>query len=78
MNLSAIMTDSRYPGIASNKLWYEAFSTSPVAFPVRYPDGRWAGPPANAGSNPMNEVQNAGTLILSVRLCNRYLPSTKN
>ena len=54
MNLSAIMTDSRYPGIASNKLWYEAFSTSPVAFPVRYPDGRWAGPPANAGSNPMN------------------------
>ena len=60
MNLSAIMTDSRYPGIASNKLWYEAFSTSPVAFPVRYPDGRWAGPPANAGSNPMNEVQNSG------------------
>ena len=60
MNLSAIMTDSRYPGIASNKLWYEAFSTSPVAFPVRYPDGRWAGAPANAGSNPMNEVQNSG------------------
>lgn len=60
MNLSAIMTDSRYPGIASNKLWYEAFSTSPVAFPVRYPDGRWAGPPANAGYNPMNEVQNSG------------------
>ena len=60
MNLSAIMTDSRYPGIASNKLWYVAFSTSPVAFPVRYPDGRWAGPPANAGSNPMNEVQNSG------------------
>lgn len=60
MNLSAIMTDSRYPGIASNKLWYEAFSTSPVAFPVRYPDGRWAGPPANAGSNPMNEVQDSG------------------
>lgn len=60
MNLSAIMTDSRYPGIASNKLWYEAFSTSPVAFPVRYPDGRWAGPPANAGSNPMHEVQNSG------------------
>lgn len=60
MNLAAIMTDSRYPGIASNKLWYEAFSTSPVAFPVRYPDGRWAGPPANAGSNPMNEVQNSG------------------
>ena len=60
MNLSAIMTDSRYPGIASNKLWYEAFSTSPVAFPVRYPDARWACPQANAGSNPMNEVQNSG------------------
>lgn len=60
MNLSAIMVDSRYPGISSSKLWYEAFSTSPVAFPVRYPDGRWAGPPANAGSNPMNEVQNTG------------------
>lgn len=60
MNLSAMMTDSRYPGISSSKLWYEAYSTSPVAFPVRYPDGRWAGPPANSGTNPMNEVQNSG------------------
>ena len=60
MNLAAMMVDSHYPGISAAKLWYGAFSSSPVAFPVRYPDGRWAGPPANAGSNPMNEVQNNG------------------
>lgn len=60
MNLAAMLVDARYPGISAAKLWYLSYATSPVAFPVRYPDGRWAGPTANAGSNPLNEVQNNG------------------
>lgn len=60
MNLAAMMVDSRYPGISASKIWYGAFSTSPIGFPVNYPGERWAGPPANAGTNPMNELQNSG------------------
>ncbi|MBB4034177.1 TonB-linked SusC/RagA family outer membrane protein [Dysgonomonas hofstadii] len=60
MNIAAMLVDSRYPGISAGNLWYLAYSTSPVAYPVRYPDGRWAGPTANAGNNPKNEVQNNG------------------
>jgi len=60
MNLSAMLVDSKYPGISAGNLWYLAYSTTPVAYPVRYPDGRWAGPVANGGNNPKNEVQNNG------------------
>lgn len=60
MNLAAMLVDSRYPAASSSKIWYMAYSTSPVAFPIRYPDGRWAGPPANTGANPVNELQNTG------------------
>ena len=60
MNLAAMMVDSRYPGVSASRIWYEAYAASPVAFPIRYPDGRWAGPPANAGVNPMDLLQNSG------------------
>ena len=60
LNISALLVDAKYPGISSGTLWYHVLSTSPVAFPVRYPDGRWAGPKANSGVNPLNEVQNKG------------------
>lgn len=60
MNIGAMLVDSRYPAFSSNNLWYWSYTTSPVAFPVRYPDGRWAGPSANQGSNPMDRVQNSG------------------
>lgn len=52
MNLAAMMVDSRYPGVSAARIWYEAYAASPVAFPIRYPDGRWAGPPANARRQP--------------------------
>lgn len=60
LNLAAMLVDSKYPGITAGNLWYLSYSTTPIAFPVRYPDGRWAGPIANAGNNPKNEVQNNG------------------
>lgn len=60
MNLSAMLVNARYPGISAGKLWYLTYATTPVAFPVRYPDGKWAGPGNNGGSNPFNEVQNNG------------------
>lgn len=60
MNLSAMLVNSKYPGISAGKLWYLSYATTPVAFPIRYPDGKWAGPGNNGGANPFNEVQNNG------------------
>lgn len=60
LNIGAMLVNARYPGISAGKLWYLAFATTPVAFPTQYPDGRWAGPIANGGSNPLNDVQNSG------------------
>lgn len=60
MNLSAMLVNSKYPGISSGKLWYLSYATTPVAFPIQYPDGKWAGPGNNGGANPFNEVQNNG------------------
>lgn len=60
LNLTGMLVNSRYPGISAGNLWYLAYATTPVAYPTRYPDGRWAGPLNNGGSNPLNEVQNNG------------------
>lgn len=60
MNLSAMLVNSKYPGISAGKLWYLSYATTPVAFPIQYPDGKWAGPGNNGGANPFNEVQNNG------------------
>jgi TonB-linked SusC/RagA family outer membrane protein len=58
MNLDAMLVNQRFPGISAGNIWYLTFSTTPVGFPVRYQDGKWAGP--TDGANPMNEVQNNG------------------
>jgi len=60
LNLGAMLVNSRYPGISSAKLWYLSYATTPVGFPIKYPDGKWAGPVNNGGNNPLNEVQNNG------------------
>lgn len=60
MNLAAMLVNARYPGISSGRLWYLAYATTPVGYPTRYPDGKWAGPTNNGGANPLNEVQNNG------------------
>ena len=60
MNLAAMLTNARYPGISAGSLWYLSYATTPVGFPIGYPDGKWAGPTNNGGSNPLNEVQNNG------------------
>src|SRR5690606_24167176 len=60
LNLGAMLVDARYPGISSSQLWYLSFATTPIAFPTRYPDGRWAGPVTDGGNNPLNDVQNSG------------------
>jgi TonB-linked SusC/RagA family outer membrane protein len=60
MNLDAMLVSSRYPGLSANKIWYNAYLTPPIAFPIQYPDGSWAGPFNNGGSNPLNEIQNSG------------------
>ncbi|MCS3798614.1 TonB-dependent receptor [Niastella sp. OAS944] len=60
LNLDAMLVNSRYPGTSAGGIWYAAYATNPVAFPVSYPGGKWAGPRNNGGSNPFNLVQNAG------------------
>lgn len=60
LNLGAMLVNARYPGISAGSLWYQSYATTPVAYPTRYPDGKWAGPITNGGSNPLNEVQNNG------------------
>ncbi|SFD02244.1 TonB-linked outer membrane protein, SusC/RagA family [Chitinophaga sp. CF118] len=60
LNIAAMLVNSRYPGTSAADIWYAAYATNPVAFPVKYPGNLWAGPRNNGGSNPFNLVQNAG------------------
>ncbi|THU39643.1 TonB-dependent receptor [Niastella caeni] len=60
LNLDAMLVNSRYPGTSAGRIWYAAYATNPISFPVAYPGGKWAGPRNNGGSNPFNLVQNAG------------------
>ena len=60
LNLDAMLVNSKYPGLSAASIWYDAFSTNPIAFPIQYPGGKWAGPINNGGVNPYNEVQNDG------------------
>ncbi len=60
VNLAAMLVNSRYPGVSSSSIWYSAYATNPISFPSRYPDGKWAGPLNNGGTNPLNQVQNSG------------------
>lgn len=60
LNLDAMLVNSRYPGTSAGRIWYAAYATNPISFPVSYPGNKWAGPRNNGGSNPYNLVQNAG------------------
>ncbi|SIO14899.1 TonB-dependent receptor [Chitinophaga niabensis] len=60
LNLAAMLVNSRYPGSPASAIWYNSYSTNPIAFPVQYPDKMWAGPRNNGGANPFNLVQNRG------------------
>ncbi len=60
LNLDAMLVNSRYPGSSAGRIWYAAYATNPISFPVSYPGNKWAGPRNNGGSNPFNLVQNAG------------------
>jgi TonB-linked SusC/RagA family outer membrane protein len=60
LNLDAMLVNSRYPGNSAASIWYAAYATNPISFPVSYPGDKWAGPRNNGGSNPFNLVQNAG------------------
>lgn len=60
LNIGAMLVNSRYPGTSAAGIWYAAYATNPISFPVSYPDGKFAGPVNNGGSNPFNLVQNAG------------------
>ncbi|NLR61418.1 SusC/RagA family TonB-linked outer membrane protein [Chitinophaga polysaccharea] len=60
LNLASMLVNSRYPGNSAGAIWYAAYGTNPISFPVKYPGDKWAGPRNNGGANPFNMVQNAG------------------
>ncbi|WP_423737508.1 TonB-dependent receptor [Chitinophaga caseinilytica] len=60
LNLAAMLVNSRYPGASAGSIWYSAYATNPIAYPIEYPGGFAAGPPNTAGVNPFNLVQNQG------------------
>ncbi|WP_143305795.1 TonB-dependent receptor [Chitinophaga vietnamensis] len=60
LNLASMLVNARYPGYPAGGIWYEAYATNPIAFPVKYPNNMWAGPRNNGGANPFNMVQNSG------------------
>lgn len=60
LNIAAMLVNSRYPGTSAGGIWYAAYATNPISFPVKYPGNLWAGPRNNGGSNPFNLVQNSG------------------
>lgn len=60
LNLASMLVNSRYPGYPAGGIWYATYSANPIAFPVKYPGDKWAGPANNGGNNPFNMVQNSG------------------
>jgi len=60
LNLDAMLVNSRYPGVSAASVWYSAYATNPIAFPIKYPGNKWAGPMANGGTNPFSALQNSG------------------
>jgi TonB-linked SusC/RagA family outer membrane protein len=60
LNLASMLVNSRYPGNSAGAIWYSAYGTNPISFPVQYPGNKWAGPRNNGGTNPFNLVQNSG------------------
>jgi TonB-linked SusC/RagA family outer membrane protein len=60
LNLDAMLVNSRYPGVSAASIWYSAYATNPLVFPIKYPGNKWAGPVNNGGVNPYNNLQNSG------------------
>lgn len=60
LSLGAMLVNANYPGISAQDVWYNAMMQPPTLFPIRYPDGKWAGPITNQGVNPVNALQNSG------------------
>jgi len=60
LNLDAMLVNSRYPGVSAAGIWYNAYATNPIVFPIKYPGNKWAGPVNNGGVNPYNDLQNSG------------------
>ena len=60
LNLDAMLVNSRYPGVSAASIWYSAYATNPIVFPIKYPGNKWAGPVNNGGTNPFNALQNSG------------------
>ncbi|MET6999863.1 SusC/RagA family TonB-linked outer membrane protein [Chitinophaga defluvii] len=60
LSLAAMLVNANYPGVSAQDAWYNAMMQPPTLFPIRYPDGKWAGPVTNQGVNPVNALQNSG------------------
>ncbi|MFB6454075.1 TonB-dependent receptor [Chitinophaga sp. Hz27] len=60
LNVASMLVNSHFPGNPAGGIWYAAYATNPISFPISYPGNKWAGPRNNGGANPYNMVQNSG------------------
>jgi len=59
LNMAGILVTSNYPGNSSSRIFGWALATTPVVFPVKYPDGRIAGA-IDRGYNPYDLLTQSG------------------
>lgn len=58
-NLSTIFETKITPGTDVSRIWTTSFTTTPIAFPVKYSDGSFSGA-SNGGKNPYNLLTQSG------------------
>ncbi|MDR0658622.1 MAG: TonB-dependent receptor, partial [Mediterranea sp.] len=54
INLANVYEKKNSPGRSTSDIWSYSFHTAPYAFPLKYSDGKLAGPTAGTGYNPYN------------------------
>lgn len=60
VNLANIYEKSFGPGVSNNDIWFNAFKTSPNAFPAEYSNGMLSGPSTDSGHNPWSLLAHSG------------------
>ncbi|MEG1585677.1 MAG: TonB-dependent receptor [Bacteroidales bacterium] len=60
INLATVFERKNGPAEKADEIWKYTFITSPNAFPLKYSDGKFAGPPTANGRNPYNLLMHSG------------------
>lgn len=60
MGIAGILSTTNLPGAKKDDIWSYTFDTSPNALPLRFSDGKFAGPSYGTGENPYNLMTQSG------------------